>query len=274
MSKLETLQKELEELYQFESTITERVWNESKDAVDLQDTALTETNIKDRVALLAKQLVVDFADTNPVIVGLMDGAVPFAALLNEVLIKLNFKFNYTTMSVSSYGNEMNSGSLKKGALPKVDLMGRTVIILDDVCDTGKTLKAIRDDFLLQYPKALKTMVLVDKVQERRDGCDPDYAGFKLSKDAFIIGMGLDYRKDLRNKMSIKAANFAALPNAQEQAHLDRIEVVKAEIKAEILSLKKESAQLVTPRQDSFFSAVNDKDKVTANPSTNTQSATL
>lgn len=250
---LKDLLTELESLDSFQSTITNRVWDESKDAVDLDGTVLNEKNIKERVDVLAARIVKDFPNGNPVLVGLMDGAIPFAALLCSALNKLEYNFNYTTMTVSSYGNEMTSGSLSVGALPKVELIGRTVLVVDDVCDTGKTLKKIKATFLEQCPKDVKLMTLVDKVQERPDGCNPDYAGFKLSKDAFIIGMGLDYRQDLRNKTSIRTANLASLPTPAEELLLSRREEVIKLIKAKIE--KRRQSKLEAPGDHSIFTSL-------------------
>lgn len=251
MSQLKRLLAELDELNKFESAITARVWDKSKEAVDMEGTSLTQSNIKACVELLAKQLVQDFPNANPVLVGLMDGAVPFAALLCDALQRLDYQFNYTTMSVSSYGNEMVSGSLRIGALPKVDLIGREVIVIDDVCDTGKTLKAIKDTFLEQCPKKVKFMALVDKVQERPNGTNPDYAGFKMSKDSFIIGMGLDYRHDLRDKTSIRTADITSLPTPDEEKLLTRKEEVIKEIR---LIINNKKAKLLAPGTNSIFGA--------------------
>ena len=111
--KTTALLLELDELKQFESKIIDRVWNESPDAVDLKGIFLTEEHIKARVELLADQLIKDYPHANPVLVGLMDGATPFANLLCTALDKKKYPYNYTTMSVSSYGNELVSGSVVK-----------------------------------------------------------------------------------------------------------------------------------------------------------------
>lgn len=235
MGKLKNLFAELDELNQFESEIIERVWNESPDAVDLEGTSLSTENIKARVELLADQLVQVFPKANPVLVGLMDGATPFANLLCDALNRRNYQFNYTTMVASSYGNEMVSGIVTTGNLPKVELTGKIVIVIDDVCDTGKTLKKVKERFQAEYPKAVQFMTLVDKQQDRPEGCNPDYAGFVLSKKAFIIGMGLDYLHGLRNKNSIKAANKSSLPTHEEELRLAR--------KTEVIRLIKETAAL-------------------------------
>lgn len=256
MSKLKQLLLELRELDKVELKVINRVWDEASQAVDMSNTELTQENIKKRAEELAKQITVDFPQGNPVLVGLMDGAVPFAALLCEALQKLGYPFNYTTMTVSSYGNQMVSGAMKMGELPKANLIGQDVIVLDDVCDTGKTLKAVRDKILTQCPSSIKLMTLVDKVQPRPDGCDADYVGFKLPKTAFIIGMGLDYRRSLRDKTSIRVANETSLPNGEEKALLERRNQVLREIREIIDAKELAKSQLVSPGINSIFNPDN------------------
>ncbi|KTD54765.1 phosphoribosyltransferase [Legionella quateirensis] len=270
---------ELKKLDKFALGIAQRVWENSPEAKDFNDVPLTNENILIRVEQLADQIVKDFPDANPVIVGLMDGATPFASLLSTALNKRNYNFNYTTMIVSSYGHKLVSGELTMGALPKVKLYGKPVIVVDDVCDTGKTLKAIKDLFLTQYPEFVKLMVLVDKVQERVAGCSPDYIGFTMSPKAFIIGMGLDYLEELRNTSSIKTANPDFLPNEEELKILDRREFLQKQIEGYIaaqadakqqISVSKSEQALTAPSSSiSFFGGPTDENHdiiVPTNPS--------
>ncbi len=246
---IEKMLAELKELDKFALAIATRVWENSPEAMDLNNVHLTTENIRDRIEVLADQLVKDFPDANPVIVGLMDGATQGADLLRHALAKRNYNFNYTTMSTSSYGDKLVSGDLTLGTLPKVKLYSRNVIIFDDVCDQGKTLKAVRDVFLTQYLDSLKLMVLVNKVQERPDGCEPDYVGFELPSTSFIIGMGLDYLGELRNTSSIKAANPQFLPDSEEQLKLERRNVLRKQIECFINEQAQEMRQTSSYKPD-------------------------
>lgn len=245
---------ELKELDKFALAIAKRVWNNSPEAEDLNDLHLTEENIRIRVELLADQIVKDFPGANPVIVGLMDGATPFADLLRQALQKREYDFNYTTMSVSSYGHKLVSGELTLGALPKVKLYGKPVIVIDDVCDTGKTLKAIKNLFLTQYPDIVKLMVLVNKGQTRPEGCDPDYVGFELSHLSFIIGMGLDYLQELRNTTSIKTANPQFLPTPEEEIKLERRDFLRKQIELIINAQAQERQQISSSKSEPTLTA--------------------
>lgn len=246
---------ELKQLDKFALGIAQRVWKSSPEARDFKDRPLTEEIILKRVEELADQIVTDYPNANPVIVGLMDGATPFASLLSAALKKRDYNFNYTTMSVSSYGHKLVSGELTMGALPKVKLYGKPVIVIDDVCDTGKTLKSIKELFLTQFPEFVKLMVLVDKVQERILGCDPDYVGFSMSPKAFIIGMGLDYLEELRNTNSIRAANPDSLPTPDEEKLLERRELLRKQI-AEYIDIQAKAKQQLTssPKVEPVLSA--------------------
>ena len=245
---------ELKHLNKVALGIAQRVWDNSSEARDFNDVPLTNENILLRVEQLADQIVKDFPGANPVIVGLMDGATPFASLLSTALNKRGYNFNYTTMSVSSYGHKLVSGELTMGALPKVKLYSSPVIVIDDVCDTGKTLKSIRDLFLTQFPEFVKLMVLVDKVQERPQGCSPDYVGFSMSPKAFIIGMGLDYLGELRNTSSIKTANPDSLPNEDELKLLDRREELQKLIAGYIAAQAEEKQKSSVSKSESSLSA--------------------
>lgn len=235
---IDSMLTELKALNQIETAIIQRLWDNSPEALDLTGVPLNQENIEAAVERLAEQLVSDYPDSNPVLVGLMDGATPFASLLAKALDKRNYLYTYTTMQVSSYGNGLTSGQMSIHFNLKVDVFGRKVIILDDVCDTGHTWLALKKLFKSYLVDDIRLMVLVDKTQVRPEHAEPDYSGFVLSKEAFIIGMGLDYRKGLRNTNSIRAANPASLPSPEEQKKLDRKDelvkkltsLVEAEIK--------------------------------------------
>ena len=226
---IEKLLVELAGLQQFSADLAQRVWDNSSVAQDLDNNPLSEEAIHCCVDRLADQLINDFPHEHPVLVGLMDGAIPFASLLCTALNQRNYRYNYTTMTVSSYGDELVSGTLTLGSMPKVPLFNRTVIVIDDVCDSGKTFQAIEHCFVRNRVKQCKFMALVDKVQARPLGHEPDYAGFKMQPTAFIIGMGLDYLQHLRNETSIKVANPASLPNAAEKHQLARMKQLTEQI---------------------------------------------
>lgn len=248
MSRLDELKAELDELNKYEAALIENLWQNSEESIDSSGARLSQEYLKARVVKLAQEYVEKYPNANPVLVGLMDGAVNFAALLCEELQKRGYKHDYTTMTVSSYRKQMESGELVLGAMPKVDLLMRDLVIVDDVCDTGKTLEKVVERFKEELPKSISTMVLVDKFQKR--DYHPDYVAVTVGKDAFIIGCGLDYQHALRDKTSIRNANLKFLPDYQNDPKLKR----KSEVTAEIKELNNEQRKLRAPR--AFFPVAN------------------
>lgn len=222
-TKKEQIIAQLENIHKLQSNIEKRVLNAAFDAKDQDGTVLSEENINQRITLLSEQLIRDLPDANPVLISIMDGAMPFASRLNIALEKAGYQFQYASMQVSSYhGGTQSSGKVQIKADPKILLGGRTVILIDDVCDTGNTCKALKELFLLKGAKDIQLMVLVDKVQPRAEGANPDYSGFRMSKDDFIIGMGLDFDGGQRNLPFIKTVNMESLPTEEEQKLIDQL----------------------------------------------------
>lgn len=158
----------------------------------------------------------------------MDGAHPFFAALYNELTKRHYRFQYSTMQTTSYEG-MESGALRFTE-PKGILTNRLIIVVDDVCDTGKTADAIKKHFEnIEYAKQVQLMVLVDKKQKR--DIDPDFVGFTVSKDAFIIGYGLDFDGLVRNTDCIKTMNKSMLPTKQESEFLEEEKQLSAQFKA-------------------------------------------
>ncbi|BCA95836.1 hypothetical protein TUM19329_21970 [Legionella antarctica] len=223
----EMILEQLEKIQDLKSKISKRVWSNAhsvreidEDKFDKKGEALTQRVIKSRTESLAERLINEYPDTDPVLISLMDGALPFASLLHTALNERGFKFSYTTMQASSYENKMTSGELKINSMPKIRLGGRTVFVIDDVCDTGKTYLKIRQ--LLESFGAIKVslVVLVDKVQQRINDYRPEYVGFEVPPDAFIVGMGLDYLGELRNESEIRGVVLSSLPTAEEEELLN------------------------------------------------------
>ncbi len=186
---------------------------------------LSEQAIMQRIDSLAQELIDAYPNACPVLIGLMDGALPFASKLHDALAQKNYSFQFTTMQVSSYGEGMRSGELKIDSAPKIAIGGRVVLIVDDVCDTGKTFAKTKELFVQQGAEEVHLMALIDKVQPRLATCESTFTGFKISADKFIVGFGLDYANLLRNELTIKAVNTDFLPSTAEQHVLDEEKVL-------------------------------------------------
>lgn len=148
-----------------------------------------------RVAELAAELARDYADRNPVLVGVLKGAVVFIVdLMRAMAIPLQVEF----MAVSSYqGGTQSSGAVRILMDLKTSVEGRDVLIIEDIVDSGLTLRYLRDYLQAQRPASLRIVALLDKETERSTGVPIDYIGFRIP-DRFVVGYGLDYAERYRN----------------------------------------------------------------------------
>lgn len=151
---------------------------------------------------MAQEMSKRLDKSNPVFLCvLLGGIVP----LGNLLPRLDFNLEVNYVHVSSYGVANKIGELNWKAEPTIDLAGRTVVIVDDILDTGTTLRAVTDYCLEKHAKEVYTAVLLDKNKARRVG-GVEHADFHaLSiEDRFVFGYGLDYSEYLRNAPGIYA----------------------------------------------------------------------
>ena len=158
-------------------------------------TMLTEEEIKARVAELGKQIEKDFEEQDLLVVGILKGASVFVA---DLIRNINLDVNMDFMSVSSYGNAMeSSGSVKILKDLDVDIKGKNVLIVEDIIDSGLTLSNLTKELGAREPKSLKICTLLDKPERRKADITVDYVGFVI-EDKFIVGYGIDYAEKYRN----------------------------------------------------------------------------
>ncbi|USQ13987.1 hypothetical protein J2N86_01165 [Legionella lytica] len=227
--QLKETQTKLDKLTELKKTLESRFWGNSDVCEDINGVPLSKENIQQAVERLADQLITQHPDAFPILVGLMDGAHPFFAALYSELTKRDYRFQYSTMQTTSYEG-MQSGNLRF-TQPKGILTNRLVIVADDVCDTGKTADAIKKHFENEEcAKQVQLMVLVDKKQKGRR-IEPDFVGFTVSEEAFIIGYGLDFDGLVRNTDCIKTMNKAMLPTKDEAILLKEETLLCAQFKA-------------------------------------------
>lgn len=218
--RVEAIQEELKNNREKEFTITNKMWEDSLECKDKKGRTLSKENIKIEVQALAQQLVNTYPPTNfkeiPVLVPVMDGVMPFFTLLYKALKKLNYPRQIATMQTTSRSG-LDIGIVQISAKPKVLVGGWNVIVIDEVSDTGETYRKLRDSLYDLGASKVELMVLVDKKQERAEGCDPTYTGFEVSKKDFLLGMGLDYEGYLRDTSEIRTACIEKLPSDEEKA---------------------------------------------------------
>ena len=116
-------------------------------------------------------------------------------------VTLNF------MSVSSYGDStVSSGNINVKMDLDEDISGKNVLIVEDIIDTGRTLKKLKELLLFRKPKKLKIVALLDKPDRRVVDITGDFTGFTIP-DAFVVGYGLDYAQRYRNLPYVGVLNF-------------------------------------------------------------------
>jgi len=156
---------------------------------------VSEDALRARVAELGRAIAGDYAGANLVLVGVLQGAVPFFAdLMRAVPLDLTVDF----LRASSYGSgTQSSGAVQLLSDLTVDIKGRPVLLVDDIVDTGLTLAALKRMLEARDPLSVRTCVLLDKQGRRQTEIAVDYVGFTIPNE-FVVGYGLDYDGLYRN----------------------------------------------------------------------------
>ena len=170
-------------------------------ADDIEKILIDETQLIKRIQEIGKQITEDYKGKQLLMVGILRGAAVFYAdLARSVELPLHMNF----MAVSSYGNASEtSGAVRIYYDLNEDIKGQDVLIVEDIIDTGLTLKYLCDNLKARKPSSLKTCCLLDKPARRKVDFTPDYIGFE-APDEFIIGYGIDYAEMYRNLPYIAA----------------------------------------------------------------------
>ena len=163
---------------------------------DIQEILLTEAQIKNKVKELGEILTADYADKNPIIVGVLKGvAIFYADMIREIKVPCRMDF----MWISSYSGTHSTGNMMVRQDLSADVKDRHVLILEDIFDTGSSLQYTHEHLLTKEPASLKICTLLDKPARRRAGITvkADYTGFVIPNE-FVVGYGLDFNEHYRN----------------------------------------------------------------------------
>ena len=162
---------------------------------DIEKVLLTREEIAERCAELGQTLTADYADKNPLVVGVLKGAVPFMV---DIVREMDCQLEIDFMDVSSYGNAMvSSGEVKIIKDLNASVEGRDLLIVEDIIDSGRTLAYLVDLFKYRKAKSVRIVTMLDKPEGRVVDIEADYVGFDVPNE-FVVGYGLDYSEQYRN----------------------------------------------------------------------------
>ncbi|HEM3576280.1 TPA: hypoxanthine phosphoribosyltransferase, partial [Streptococcus suis] len=156
---------------------------------------VSEEEIVAKCKELGQILATDYADKNPILVGILKGSIPFMA---ELMKHIDAHVETDYMVVSSYhGGTESSGTVKIIKDLDNSVAGRHIIFVEDIIDTGRTLKELKELFALRQAASIKIATLLDKPEGRVVEIEPDYTCFTIPNE-FVVGFGLDYDENYRN----------------------------------------------------------------------------
>ena len=162
---------------------------------DMKYILLSKEQIQQKVSEIAAQLSREYADKDPVFVGVLKGVVMFYA---DVLKNITIPCQMDFMWISSY-HGTSSGEMVVRKDISTDIKGRHVVILEDIFDTGKSLEFTYNHLMEKEPASLRICTLLDKPAGRKPGItvSADIVGFEIPNE-FVVGYGLDFDEHYRN----------------------------------------------------------------------------
>ncbi|HEM5157195.1 TPA: hypoxanthine phosphoribosyltransferase [Streptococcus suis] len=162
---------------------------------DIKKILVSEEEIVVKCKELGQILATDYADKNPILVGILKGSIPFMA---ELMKHIDAHVETDYMVVSSYhGGTESCGTVKIIKDLDNSVAGRHIIFVEDIIDTGRTLRELKELFALRQAASIKIATLLDKPEGRVVEIEPDYTCFTIPNE-FVVGFGLDYDENYRN----------------------------------------------------------------------------
>lgn len=162
---------------------------------DVASVLLDEATIAAKVREMAARISADYRAQDLMVVGILKGGTIFCAdLLRCITVNCTLDF----MAISSYGAASKSTGVHRINLDlEGPLLGRNVLLVEDIVDTGLTLRFLKEYLMQRNPASLRVAVLLDKPSRRQVDVQVDYKGFEIP-DEFVVGYGLDFASKYRN----------------------------------------------------------------------------
>ena len=150
--------------------------------------SIPETEIKQRVKALAEQMSKDLEGKNPIFLGVLNGSFIFAAdLMREMTVPCEISF----VKLASYQGTTSTGKVREVLGINENLSGRTVVIVEDIVESGQTMKQMIESLGTRNPESVRICTLFFKPEKLKEELNLDYVAFSIPDD-FIVGYGLDY----------------------------------------------------------------------------------
>jgi bifunctional protein TilS/HprT len=155
----------------------------------------SDGEIEQKVKELGRQISADYADKCPILIGVLNGGVIFFA---DLLRKLEIDCEVDFIKISSYGDAMEtSGKVKIKKHLDADIAGRHVLVIEDIVDSGHSIRFLQNVLGELSPKSLRFVSLLVKSEAARVDYEVEYVGFRIP-NRFVVGYGLDYAQKFRN----------------------------------------------------------------------------
>ena len=159
---------------------------------------ISEAEIKERVKAVAQQISKDMEGKNPLLLAVLNGSFVFAAdLMREITIPCEISF----VKLASYQGTTSTGKVKEVIGINEDLSGRTIIIVEDIVESGLTMKRMIESIGTRNPESVNICTLLLKPDRLKTDLDIKYVAFCIPND-FILGYGLDYDQQARGLKDI------------------------------------------------------------------------
>ena len=155
---------------------------------------LSQKEIKDCIEAMGKKISAQYSNSNPIFIGVLNGSFIFMAdLLRSVTIDCEVDF----IKIRSYSGQKSSGTIKLLKDISCDIKGRDVIIVEDIIDTGLSIKFLYERMMGAHPKSVAVATLLHKPGKAKLDFSVDFIGFEIPHK-FVVGYGLDFNQKMRH----------------------------------------------------------------------------
>ena len=149
---------------------------------------ISKQTLQKRIKALAAQISRDYKNKDVLVIAILNGSFVFCA---DLIRQFNFNFATDFVRISSYKGT-SAGKLKVLSKLKESAAKRHLLVIEDIVDTGNTLKLLNDTLKKHKPLSIKVCALINKTFYRKNSLSPHYSGFTLKSDSFVVGYGLDH----------------------------------------------------------------------------------